>query len=814
MIELSIVIVSFNTRKLTIESIRSIYGSKPKTKFEVIVVDNASSDGSVKEIKKLHFKDLRIIENKENLGFARANNQGIEVAKGEYVLLLNSDTKVQKGAVDELYNFAKNTDDAGVVGPRLLNPNKSVQPSVFRLPNIFSAIRQYIFGEEGLLDKYVPRGLLPTPVEAVVGAAFLITPKALKKVGRLDERYFFYFEDLDYCRGVRRTGLKVYYLPEAKVIHYHGASGKVGTSQGDQWKRLILSSKVYHGLLKYYLLTAIIRTGQKFGGIVPISLLLILIIPVFYQLTRSGYFPMQDDLQAFRIQQMDKCLDDFQIPCRWVPDAGYQYGYPQFNFYPPLPYYLGAVLHRVGLQYIDAVKALFILGYVLSAVVMYLLIKNLTDTWSGLIGALLYTYIPYKAVEVYVRGALNEFWAQIFFPLIFWSSYKLIKSGKTRYLIWLAVSLVMLATTHLLMAMVFAPIFIVWVLFWLGQNKWKNLLRLFAGGFLGFCLSAFFVLPVAFERKFVHVESLLSGYFDYRQHFVSLQKLFLSMEWGYGSSGFPNEKLNLSLGIIHWVVGLLIAPVLALVLYKKKKKLSILVFVFSILSLFTIFMMHLRSSFIWSRIPILAWLQFPWRILAISIFLLTLTVGLAICLSGKFKYILGISFVLIAFILYFPFFVPKDWLAISDSDKFSGINWEKQLTISIFDYLPIYATLPPWSKAPELPEVLEGEAQFLEYRKRSNFQTGIARVSGEALIRLPLFDFPGMVVQIDGQEVPHWNNDCRGQRYCLGLITFNLENGTHTILAKLYDTPIRRVGNIITLGGIGVLVFLVIKSRR
>ena len=805
--KLSIIIGNYNTLELTKSCIESIFKYRPKFSFEVIVVDDASTDNSQKELKNLEkkYSNLKVLFNLKNSGYVRTNNKGLNNSKGEYKLLLNSDTLVQEKSIDNLVEFAEKTPEAGVVGSRLVNIDGTIQESCYDLPTIWNVINY---------KKFAPKSKEPIVVDAVVGASFLITPKAYKLIGNLSEKYVSYFEDLDYCREVKKKGLKVYYLPTSVITHYHGESFKQLADEKNQWKKLIPSSIAYHGLFKHYILYIISWIYQKLHIFLWLLLVAIFTIPAFWNLLRPGFFPMQDDLQAFRIQQMDKCLDDFQIPCRWVPDAGYQYGYPQFNFYPPLPYYLGAVLHRVGLQYIDAVKALFILGYVLSAVVMYLLIKNLTDTWSGLIGALLYTYIPYKAVEVYVRGALNEFWAQIFFPLIFWSSYKLIKSGKTRYLIWLAVSLVMLATTHLLMAMVFAPIFIVWVLFWLGQNKWKNLLRLFTGGFLGFCLSAFFVLPVAFERKFVHVESLLSGYFDYRQHFVSLQKLFLSMEWGYGSSGFPNEKLNLSLGIIHWVVGLLIAPVLALVLYKKKKKLSILVFVFSILSLFTIFMMHLRSSFIWSRIPILAWLQFPWRILAISIFLLTLTVGLAICLSGKFKYVLGISFVLIAFILYFPFFIPKDWLAISDSDKFSGINWEKQLTISIFDYLPIYATLPPWSKAPELPEVLEGEAQFLEYRKRSNFQTGIARVSGEALIRLPLFDFPGMVVQIDGQEVPHWNNDCRGQRYCLGLITFNLENGTHTILAKLYDTPIRRVGNIITLGGIGVLVFLVIKSRR
>lgn len=135
-----------------------------------------------------------------------------------------------------------------------------------------------------------------------------------------------------------------------------------------------------------------------------IFLILLFIVPTFFRLIRPGFFPMQDDLQAFRIQQMDKCFDDMQIPCRWVPDAGYQYGYPQFIYYPPSVYYLGAILHRAGLQYIDAVKILFVLGYIASALAMFVLIRSFLGRWPGVAAALIYSYVPYKAVEVYVRG--------------------------------------------------------------------------------------------------------------------------------------------------------------------------------------------------------------------------------------------------------------------------------------------------------------------------------------------------------------------------------------------------------------------------
>jgi len=806
--DLSIIVVNYNTKDLVLACIDSIKKSKLKVSYEIIVVDNGSKESLSSS------NDYKLLRNKENLGFSKASNQGLKEARGEYTLLLNSDTKVRKGSIEKLVEFAKSHPDVGVVTPKLLNKDESVQGSVFKLPTLFRTIRQYWLNEKGVLDKYSPGSSQPVEVEAVSMAAFLITPQALKKVGGLNEKYFMYFEDLDYCRKIRRAGFKIYYLPDSEVIHYHGKSGEKLVDKENQWRRLIPSSKVYHGALKHYFLQTISLLGQKIGRYFPLILVTLLTIPAFYKLLAPGYFPMHDDLQAFRVYEMDRCLDDFQIPCRWVPDAGYQYGYPQFNYYPPLPYYLGALLHRVGIQYIDSVKILFIAGYILSALAMYVLVGSLIkSSWAGIVASALYTYIPYKAVEVYVRGALSEFWALIFFPLVFWAIYKLIKSGKTKYMVWLSASIAFLLTTHSLMAMIFAPIAILWAIYWLIREKWNSALKVIWGGLVGFGVSAFFILPLVFERKFAHVESLLSGYFDYRQHFVSLYKLFLSREWGYGSSGFPDEKLNLSLGIVQWIVGLG-AVVLAIVLYKKYKKISILALLLSATALFSIFMMHMKSSFIWAKLPFLWYLQFPWRFLAISIFLLCVLVGFFVYFSGKFKYLIGGILIIASIVLNISFFVPKDWLNITDAEKFSGQSWEKQLTISIFDYLPVYGVLPPWSKAPEFPEVLEGNVKFLEYKKGSNYQTGVVEASKDSVIRLPLFDFPGMEVRIDKEKVSHRNDDCREERYCRGLITFSLPAGTHKIEARLKDTLVRTIGNVLTLLGLGAVAVLMLKSRE
>ncbi len=259
--DLSIIIVNFNTKDLIKDCVESIR-KNCSLNVEIIVVDNNSQDGSVEAIMKL---GVVAIFNKGNFGFAKANNQGIKIAKSEYVFLLNSDTLIKKGSLEKILTFAKAHPDAGVVGPRLFFKDGSLQNSCLRFPTIGNAIKEYWFGEKGLFDKYAPKGKSPVVVDSLVGAAFLMTPAALKKVGGLDERYFFYFEDIDYCRKVKRAGLKVYYLPEAEIIHFEGASGKKIAKPKDQWRRLIPSSKIYHGTLKHYILTLIILIGQKWA---------------------------------------------------------------------------------------------------------------------------------------------------------------------------------------------------------------------------------------------------------------------------------------------------------------------------------------------------------------------------------------------------------------------------------------------------------------------------------------------------------------------------------------------------------------------
>jgi hypothetical protein len=259
--DLSVIIASYNTRELLGRCLKSVEREKGKLALEAIVIDNASTDSSPQMVKK-EFPKVKLTVNRENLGFARAVNQGFREAQGKTILLLNSDTQLTKGGLAKLLEFEKKVGPA-IIGTKLINPDGSVQPSVFYLPTVKRAILEYWLGRKGYFAKYAPTGENPQEVEVVSGGAMLISRAVAEKIGLMDERYFMYFEDLDFCRRAHQAGFKVYYLPTVEIIHEHGASGKALVDSANQWRRLVPSSKIYHGDARHYLINFILWSGQK-----------------------------------------------------------------------------------------------------------------------------------------------------------------------------------------------------------------------------------------------------------------------------------------------------------------------------------------------------------------------------------------------------------------------------------------------------------------------------------------------------------------------------------------------------------------------
>lgn len=261
--EISVIVVSYNTREVLRNCLESLYDSNNKANFELIVVDNNSKDDTVGYLDEMVKKknNLTIIKNDSNAGFAKATNQGIRAAKGKRVLLLNSDTLVFKETLKKLINFSKKFKDRAILAPQLLNDDGTVQASCFRFPTIKGAVAEFWLGKKNKFSKYAPKATSSTIVDAAVGAALLIPKKIIDKVGLLNEKYFMYFEDIDYCKRADKLGFKVVYLPSVSITHLHGESGKKTTRKTNSW--LKKSSKMYHGIFKYYLLYFILLVGQK-----------------------------------------------------------------------------------------------------------------------------------------------------------------------------------------------------------------------------------------------------------------------------------------------------------------------------------------------------------------------------------------------------------------------------------------------------------------------------------------------------------------------------------------------------------------------
>lgn len=218
--DLSIIIINWNTRDLLAQCLHSIFSQPPRCEFEIIVVDNASTDHSA-EMLHQRFPCVKLIENKENLGFAAANNQAIRIIRSDYVLLLNPDTILSPSAIDDCVAFMAGNSQAAVVGCQLLNEDGTLQHSWDSFPSLAKEWGITRRGDRSVQDD----GAIPE-VDWVKGAFFLVRTTALQHVGVLDEDYFLYAEEMDWCFRARRAGWKVFHIPNVRVIHIESASSR------------------------------------------------------------------------------------------------------------------------------------------------------------------------------------------------------------------------------------------------------------------------------------------------------------------------------------------------------------------------------------------------------------------------------------------------------------------------------------------------------------------------------------------------------------------------------------------------------------
>ncbi|NMC99498.1 MAG: YfhO family protein [Bacteroidales bacterium] len=406
----------------------------------------------------------------------------------------------------------------------------------------------------------------------------------------------------------------------------------------------------------------------------PIIIVVLLSIPTFVRMFNYGMFSTQD-FHIFRLYEYDKCVKSLQIPCRWSPDAGLGYGEPLFNFYGQFSYAVGEVYHILGGSVIDSVKFLFIISLLGSGIAMFFLAKELwKNNASAVLSSIIYLYAPYRAVDVWVRGALPEAFAFVLFPLIILAVEK--KSVK-----WFTVCFSILILVHNLSVVLILPILVVWIIF---RKFWKSIF----GFAFSLLITASYILPLIFESKYVSLGKTTAGYFDFRAHFVTLYQLFISRFWGYGGSTWGDgDGLSLAVGTIQWALPIL---VLILIVVKKKMSKDLPFLILIVTGVFYIFLTHNKSTFIWTSISFSSFIQFPWRFLGAAVFCLSLSAGAVMQFFGKTKNVLLIVLILLTMVLNISFFKEDIWYKVGDSYYLTGSEWDRQRTASIGDYWPLF----------------------------------------------------------------------------------------------------------------------------
>ncbi|OGH03151.1 MAG: hypothetical protein A2798_01845 [Candidatus Levybacteria bacterium RIFCSPHIGHO2_01_FULL_37_17] len=551
--------------------------------------------------------------------------------------------------------------------------------------------------------------------------------------------------------------------------------------------------------------------GEKVRKIIPLLILLVLTIPAFMPVLAPGFFPMHDNTQPSRVFEMAKALMDGMFPVRWSADLGFGYGYPLFNYYAPLVYYVGATFNLAGFNALDATKILLALGFILSALAMYIFAKEFLGKLGGIIAALFYVYAPYHAVNIYVRGAVSEFWAYGFIPLAFWGLYKIHQTEKFKYVAFTALFFALIVLSHNLAAFITAPFLLLYSFFLFFK---KRNIKLFYSVGIGLLLSAFYWVPALIEIPFFNVMSQIGPEKDIRFHFVCLQQLWTS-QWGFGGS-IPGcvDGMSYMIGKYH-ILAAILAVMVALLEYKNKKvekgifQNIVLFFAFGVLS---IFLMTSYSQFIWELVSPMRFIQFPWRFLLITSFTFSFVAGSLFYLFRKrlnsFSYIILALIVSIAIVfLYSKFFVPQEANSKNASDYVSKNALNYNISKISHEFMPSNFKIPGnINEVSNLNNIEDESIVVVNSKKRTGRIELNLRVEKETKAVIPIAYFPAWKAYVNGEEVPVEKNP-RG-------IKVKLPEGKVMLEFLFRETLLEKFANVLSLAGVLILAYGIIRKPK
>jgi hypothetical protein len=579
---------------------------------------------------------------------------------------------------------------------------------------------------------------------------------------------------------------------------------------------------------------------KTLSGIDPnIWLILALSIFAWGPLLTPAYFFNAHDAKhsVFFLVEFDQTFRDGYWWPRWSPDFAFGYGYPLFNLYAPLAFYAAEILHLLGLGFTAAVKTMYIWAAIGAGLGMYGLARRLYGPAAGVLAAVVYMYAPFHLVEIFVRSAYAEFVALALIPFLFWAFTELIAAPSPRRLALAGLAYGLLALTHHTSFFTFTPLLIVYILYLIAvkiisnpQSLISSLLHTTAAGLLGLALAAIYLIPMLGEVRFIKLEQWTSGSYNYLQHFVYFSQFF-APDWGYGYSGVGLlDGFSFQLGIVA-VVLFVFALVLSLIHKYPHRNTA---FFFMGATLVTIFIMSPLAETLWQILPIASLVQFPWRLLAVTAFTMSIAAGALISIINTQR--------------------VADARQGAHSYQLSTINYQLPLLCLVvilgsFTYtLPQYTEIPAWAETPlavinwdrasivdrvgmvsvteEQPQSSPMEAQYLagEPLTTAGIIAGEGRVeilhhggasdqikvtaNRPVTVQFYTYDYPGWQVTLNGKTIPYRPEPP------FGLITVDIPAGEHILWLQMGSTPPRTFGTLASLLAAVTIIGLLVAAFR
>jgi hypothetical protein len=591
--------------------------------------------------------------------------------------------------------------------------------------------------------------------------------------------------------------------------------------------------------------------GKPLGFDLGYLLVCVVCLPAIWPILEPTFFATTDGLyHLYRVVDLDFCIRGWDLYPRWLPKLMFGYGYPVLNYYAPLTYYVAELFHLLGAGFIASIEITFVAGFILSALFMYLYAKEIIGRGCGLVAAAAYVYLPYHLSDCYVKGAVAEFFAFVFLPLILWAFHRLVMRTDARYLPLAAASHAGLILTHNLPALVFSPFLLAYVLVLSAlRRETKALVYAFSAILMALCLSAFYWLPVLLESSYVLVGRVTPAAIEYVGQLVPFAELFSpSFIYRY----YPDSLGGIGLPLSTAEVGLATLSIVALIRswnnLDRSTRCHLLFFMGT--SLAALFMVVQPSSFLWTSIPMLRYLQPPSRFLLVASVSNALLIGSALrtfypaknqsgqtegltkCLLPAVAAALATTAIVmlahLGRLTVTPERLPgrEEVLTEDTVDLATAAEVDYAIAAMVrlwgntwgLEYFPAWVEVPredfflPIQKpASDAESQIPGGTPGVALGKQGPLSKTLKVQAGSQLqLSFHTFYFPGWQFFIDGEAARTYPSGP------LGLVTTDMGPGEHEIVLLFRNTPARALGTLVSWAGASALLFsgLALTKRK